>query len=95
MNAPKAVLYSTEESPTGLVFTILEGKFSGLEYQYGTVSIKEPDDGDDHAVLSFTHEIVYDPTGNGKSILEENKVDMMIAMGDILYEIIMGNDAEV
>ena len=91
---PKAVLFSYEESPTGLVFRISEGQFSGVEYQYGTVSIQEPDGMDtDEAVLHFTYQLVDDPTGTAET--EDNIVDLRIAMGDILYEIIMGNEVEL
>lgn len=90
MNNPLPVKYSQEESPEGMVFHIEEGEFAGVKYLYGTVSINEPNVDDAEAVLKFTYKVIADPSGVAET--DEHVVDLQVEMGNILYDIVLGQD---
>ena len=79
--------YETNESETGIVFTILDGRFSGSKFQFGTVSIAEPKKSDGFATLSFDYSLMED-TLDGPSDAEI--VDFRLTLGKILEQVISG-----
>lgn len=82
--------YETNESESGIVFTILDGSFSGAKFQFGTVSIAEPDKtkkNDGFATLSFDYSLTED-TLDGPS--DSEIVDFRLTLGKILEQVISG-----
>lgn len=79
--------YTTRESESGIIFTILDGHFKNIEFIFGTVSIAEPEKGQDDAVLSFTYAIVTDENNLSTG---DDIVDFRLTLGKILEVVISG-----
>ena len=65
---------------------IKSGKYEGIIYQYGKVSMAEKEDENGNMPLSFKYNIV-DYNGHDEEDLESSK-DFKNALGDILVEIL-------
>jgi hypothetical protein len=65
---------------------IKSGKYEGIIYQYGKVSVPEEENDDGNMPLSFKYNIV-DYNGHTKESLEESP-DFANVLGDILVEIL-------
>jgi hypothetical protein len=87
---PDTPAFSTSESDTGIVFTLCDGQYSGVKYQYGTVSIAEPEIGVSDARLKFTYQI---NENNGIMELAGN-TDFEINIGKVLQTVIAGLSEE-
>ena len=65
---------------------IKDGKYEGIIYQYGKVSVPEEENDDGNMPLSFKYNIL-DYNGHTKESLEETQ-DFANVLGDILVEIL-------
>jgi hypothetical protein len=90
MNSFYIPRFSTNESKDGIVFTIQEGKFSGMQYLYGEVSIKEPVNDAAAAVLSFGYTIMKNP--DGFIVTENDHNEILNLLGDIINGVVLGLD---
>lgn len=77
--------FTTHESDTGIIFTILDGDYAGVRYQYGVVSMAEPTGNSDMATLKFSFAIV---ESNIENLQEDNQFSQTI--GRILEFVIAG-----
>src|ERR1700752_3614651 len=80
--------FTTNESPDGIVFTILDGQFTGVKFQFGTVSTSESIPTDDNIHINFSYKIISDPTDSAE--LPENVGNLRQNLFDILYQIVTG-----
>jgi len=65
---------------------IKDGKYEGIIYQYGKVSVAESEDENGNMPLSFNYNII-DHSGHNQEDLESS-VEFKNTLGDILVEIL-------
>jgi hypothetical protein len=76
---------TVESKTTGLeAIKLLEDPYSGIIFTYGKVSFEE-DDPNDHLMIKFDYDILYDPLDERKEFVKE---DFEQYIGDLLQELL-------